>query len=106
MKGHSRIWQLQEQGKIPIFGAFAFNMRLLGIDGIDAASGCLVAGVLEKRTREGEVVDPVIKNRRFLSAVPLALESENDTTRHRYLVIWNTDAFQVGQMNGRKHNLT
>ncbi len=100
MKGHSRIWRLQEQGKIPIFGALAFNMRLLGIDGIDAASGCLVAGVLEKRTNKGEVVDPVAR------AVPLALVSENDTIRYRFLVIWNTDAFCVGAMNGRKRDLT
>ena len=94
MTGKSRSWQLQEEGKIPIFGTFAFHMRLLEID--ISPGNCLPEGALEKRTCEGEVVDPVKRG------VPL--QPSMETNRLRYLVIWKTDVFCIGAMNARERD--
>ena len=96
--GDQRVWQFQEQGKIPIFGAFLFNMRYIGLRlGTDIVRGeRLKAGRLQKKTETG-VIDPV-------ATEEFKEYTGDDKCRRRFLVIWNAEVIDIGPINGMERN--
>jgi hypothetical protein len=93
--GKGRLWTLQEKGKIPMCGAFLFYIRHVGLD--VRRGSLLQEGTLEKYTNGGYIVDPVKEGKKLGPYM-------GDDYKLRFLVIWNTDVFQIGVVNGKERN--
>ena len=90
--GNSSVWELQEQGRVPVFGAFLFYMRLIGLD--LKTGDTLQKGMLKKKTREGEEIDPV---------QPFVRVDNKNKKKYRFLVVHRAGVCDIGQVNGRLH---
>jgi hypothetical protein len=92
--GRTTHWKLQEQGKIPLQGAFLFYVQLSGLRSLGPGH-YLQQGQIEKKTHEG-IIDPV------KDAKPLAPYDGDVEHRYRFLCICGTHVFLIGTVNGKE----
>jgi hypothetical protein len=93
-KGH--LWTLQEEGKVPMSMTFLFYMRHVGL-GVRTGS-LLQEGQVKKYTNQGCIVDPVEEARKLEPFTGTGAQNQ----RGRFIVIWNTDVFQIGKVNAKE----